>query len=77
MASDVDFGRAAETEQLIKNAGYDGVAAVADVTDEKAMAAVVEDIVEIEYEEHHPGHHHHAPHDRAGHDRSDSANSGG
>ena len=36
---------AAETEQLIKNAGYAGVAAVADVTDEEAMIAVVDDIV--------------------------------
>jgi NAD(P)-dependent dehydrogenase (short-subunit alcohol dehydrogenase family) len=45
VASDVDFSRAAETEQLIKDAGYDGIAAVADVTDEAAMLAVVEDIV--------------------------------
>jgi NAD(P)-dependent dehydrogenase (short-subunit alcohol dehydrogenase family) len=45
IASDVDFARAAETEQLIKDAGHKGVAAVADVTDEKAMTAVVDDIV--------------------------------
>ncbi|MFD1211766.1 SDR family NAD(P)-dependent oxidoreductase [Arthrobacter sp. GCM10027362] len=45
VASDVDFGRAAETEQLIKSAGHNGVAAMADVTDEKAMLAVVDDIV--------------------------------
>ncbi|MDQ0212440.1 SDR family NAD(P)-dependent oxidoreductase [Arthrobacter bambusae] len=44
VASDIDFGRAAETEQLIKDAGYEGVAAVADVTEEKAMAALVDDI---------------------------------
>ncbi|WP_140416369.1 SDR family NAD(P)-dependent oxidoreductase, partial [Arthrobacter globiformis] len=47
VASDMDFARAAETEQLIKDAGHKGVAAVADVTDEKAMAAVVDDIVRI------------------------------
>lgn len=45
VASDLDFARAAETEQLIKDAGHEGLAAVADVTDEKAMAAVVDDIV--------------------------------
>ncbi|MFE5837976.1 SDR family NAD(P)-dependent oxidoreductase [Arthrobacter sp. NPDC056493] len=45
VASDMDFARAAETEQLIKDAGHKGVAAVADVTDEKAMAAVVDDFV--------------------------------
>ena len=45
VASDVDFARAAETEQLIKNAGNKGVGTVADVTDEKAMAAVVDDVV--------------------------------
>ncbi|HKU29717.1 MAG TPA: SDR family NAD(P)-dependent oxidoreductase [Arthrobacter sp.] len=45
VASDVDFARAAETEQLIKDAGYEGVAATADVTDEKAMIAVVDDVV--------------------------------
>jgi meso-butanediol dehydrogenase / (S,S)-butanediol dehydrogenase / diacetyl reductase len=45
VASDMDFARAAETEQLIKDAGHKGVAAVADVTDEKVMAAVVDDIV--------------------------------
>jgi NAD(P)-dependent dehydrogenase (short-subunit alcohol dehydrogenase family) len=45
VASDVDFARAAETAQLIKNAGNKGVGAVADVTDEKAMAAVVDDVV--------------------------------
>lgn len=45
VASDVDFARAAETEQLIKNAGNKGVGAVADVTDEKAMAAVVDHVV--------------------------------
>jgi meso-butanediol dehydrogenase/(S,S)-butanediol dehydrogenase/diacetyl reductase len=45
VASDMDFARATETEQLIKDAGHKGVAAVADVTDEKAMAAVVHDIV--------------------------------
>ena len=45
VASDVDYRRAAETEQLIKDAGYEGVAAIADVTDEAAMASVVEDIV--------------------------------
>jgi meso-butanediol dehydrogenase / (S,S)-butanediol dehydrogenase / diacetyl reductase len=45
VASDIDFARAAETEQLIKDAGYKGEAAVADVTDEKVMAAVVDGIV--------------------------------
>lgn len=44
VASDIDFARAGETEQLIKDAGYKGVAAVADVTDEEAMAALVDDI---------------------------------
>ena len=45
VASDIDFARAAETEQLIKDAGYDGTAAVADVTDEQAMLALVDGIV--------------------------------
>lgn len=45
VASDVDLGRAAETEKLIKGAGYEGVAAFADVTDEASMLAVVDDIV--------------------------------
>ena len=45
VASDIDFARAAETEQLIKEAGYEALAALADVTDEQAMSAVVENIV--------------------------------
>lgn len=45
VASDIDFGRAAETEKLIKDAGYEGVAALADVTDPDSMLAVVDDIV--------------------------------
>lgn len=45
VATDVDFAGAAETEQLIKNAGYAAVAATADVTDAEAMIAVVDDIV--------------------------------
>lgn len=45
VASDLDFGRAGETKQMIKSAGFEAVAAVADVTDEKAMAAVVEHAV--------------------------------
>ncbi|MDQ4491880.1 SDR family NAD(P)-dependent oxidoreductase [Sinomonas sp. ASV486] len=45
VASDIDYARAAETEQLIKEAGFESLAAVADVTDERAMNAVVDDIV--------------------------------
>jgi len=45
VASDIDFARAAETEQLIKSAGHAAVSAVADITDGEAMHAVVEDIV--------------------------------
>jgi meso-butanediol dehydrogenase / (S,S)-butanediol dehydrogenase / diacetyl reductase len=45
VASDRNFDGAAETEQLIKSAGHDGVAAAADVTDEAAMRGLVDDIV--------------------------------
>jgi NAD(P)-dependent dehydrogenase (short-subunit alcohol dehydrogenase family) len=45
VATDIDFGRATETEQLIKAAGHAGVAMAADVTDEGAMRAVVDEIV--------------------------------
>jgi meso-butanediol dehydrogenase / (S,S)-butanediol dehydrogenase / diacetyl reductase len=45
VASDVDFARAAETEQLIKSAGNAGIAAVADVTNEEAIRGVIDDIV--------------------------------
>jgi NAD(P)-dependent dehydrogenase (short-subunit alcohol dehydrogenase family) len=45
VAADVDFEGAAETEQLIKSAGWAGVAATADVTDEHAMNVVVDHVV--------------------------------
>ncbi|MET3934477.1 SDR family NAD(P)-dependent oxidoreductase [Arthrobacter sp. OAP107] len=45
VASDIDFAGATETAQLIKEAGYEGAAATADITDEQAMIAVVDDIV--------------------------------
>jgi NAD(P)-dependent dehydrogenase (short-subunit alcohol dehydrogenase family) len=45
VASDVNFAGATETAQLIKAAGYEGAAATADITDEKAMATVVDDVV--------------------------------
>jgi meso-butanediol dehydrogenase / (S,S)-butanediol dehydrogenase / diacetyl reductase len=44
VASDIDLGRARETEELIKDAGDDAVAVAADVTDERALLSVVEDI---------------------------------
>jgi NAD(P)-dependent dehydrogenase (short-subunit alcohol dehydrogenase family) len=45
VAADINFEGAVETEQRIKSAGHNGVAAAADVTDEEAMRAVVDDIV--------------------------------
>lgn len=45
VASDINLEGATETEHLIRSAGHVGVAAAADVTDEKAMRAVVDDIV--------------------------------
>jgi meso-butanediol dehydrogenase / (S,S)-butanediol dehydrogenase / diacetyl reductase len=45
VASDIDFERAAETAQLIKSAGHDGVAAVADVRNDEAMRELADDIV--------------------------------
>lgn len=45
VAADVDFAGAAETEQTIKSAGHDAVAAAVDVTDGEALSSLVEDIV--------------------------------
>lgn len=45
IAADINFEGAMETEQCIKSAGHTGFAAAADVTDQEAMHAVVDEIV--------------------------------